>query len=88
MDSENEGRPPGVGEVVVGAVKSVTDFGIFIGLDGGIDGLVHLSDIKWNEAGEEAVRRFKKGDPVAVQIDSFNDKGTCAFVSVCTNIEL
>jgi len=47
---------------VSGQIKSITDFGIFIGLDGGIDGLVHLSDISWNEVGEEAVRRFKKGD--------------------------
>ena len=47
---------------VEGKIKSITDFGIFIGLDGGIDGLVHLSDISWNEVGEEAVRRFKKGD--------------------------
>jgi len=49
---------------VVGKIKSITDFGIFIGLDGGIDGLVHLSDISWNIAGEEAVRDFKKGDEV------------------------
>ena len=50
------------GDKVSGKIKSITDFGIFIGLDGGIDGLVHLSDISWNETGEEAVRRFKKGD--------------------------
>ncbi len=50
------------GDKISGTIKSITDFGIFIGLDGGIDGLVHLSDISWNEAGEEAVRRFKKGD--------------------------
>jgi small subunit ribosomal protein S1 len=43
-------------------ISSITDFGIFIGLDGGIDGLVHLSDISWHEAGEEAVRKYKKGD--------------------------
>ena len=48
--------------------KSITDFGIFIGLDGGIDGLVHLSDISWNETGEEAVRRFKKGDELEAVI--------------------
>lgn len=52
------------GEKVSGAVKSITDFGIFIGLDGGIDGLVHLSDISWKETGETAMRRFKKGDQV------------------------
>ena len=50
------------GDKISGTIKSITDFGIFIGLDGGIDGLVHLSDISWNEPGEEAVRRFKKGD--------------------------
>ena len=49
---------------VKGKIKSITDFGIFIGLEGGIDGLVHLSDIAWNESGEEAVRRYKKGDEV------------------------
>ena len=49
---------------VHGAIKSITDFGIFIGLDGGIDGLVHLSDISWNDTGEEAVRNYKKGDEV------------------------
>jgi small subunit ribosomal protein S1 len=49
---------------VTGAIKSITDFGIFVGLDGGIDGLVHLSDISWNETGEDAVRRFKKGQEV------------------------
>ncbi len=49
---------------VSGKIKSITDFGIFIGLDGGIDGLVHLSDISWNAPGEEAVRNFKKGDEV------------------------
>jgi small subunit ribosomal protein S1 len=50
------------GDKVSGKIKSITDFGIFIGLDGGIDGLVHLSDISWNETGEEAVHNFKKGD--------------------------
>lgn len=49
---------------VSGKIKSITDFGIFVGLEGGIDGLVHLSDISWNEAGEEAVRRYKKGDEI------------------------
>ncbi len=49
---------------VVGRIKSITDFGIFIGLDGGIDGLVHMSDISWNIPGDEAVRQFKKGDEV------------------------
>jgi small subunit ribosomal protein S1 len=50
------------GDKVVGAIKSITDFGIFIGLSGGIDGLVHLSDLSWNQVGEEAIRNFKKGD--------------------------
>ncbi|MCS4505041.1 30S ribosomal protein S1 [wastewater metagenome] len=52
------------GDRVAGAIKSITDFGIFVGLDGGIDGLVHLSDLSWNDAGEEVVRQFKKGDEV------------------------
>ncbi|WP_086931411.1 30S ribosomal protein S1 [Agarilytica rhodophyticola] len=52
------------GNKISGKIKSITDFGIFIGLDGGIDGLVHLSDISWNEPGEEAVRKFKKGDEI------------------------
>ena len=56
------------GDKVSGNIKSITDFGIFIGLDGGIDGLVHLSDISWNEAGEEAVHTFKKGDEVEAVI--------------------
>lgn len=50
------------GDKVKGAIKSITDFGVFIGLPGNIDGLVHLSDLSWTESGEEAVRRFKKGD--------------------------
>ena len=55
-------------ERIKGSIKSITDFGIFIGLDGGIDGLVHLSDISWNEPGEEAVRRFSKGDEIETVI--------------------
>ncbi len=50
------------GDHITGLIKSITDFGIFVGIDGGIDGLVHLSDISWNVAGEEAVRDFKKGE--------------------------
>jgi len=50
------------GDKVKGAIKSITDFGVFIGLPGGIDGLVHLSDLSWSEPGEEAVRKFKKGE--------------------------
>jgi small subunit ribosomal protein S1 len=52
------------GDLVKGTIKSITDFGIFIGLDGEIDGLVHLSDISWHEPGEEAVRAFTKGDEI------------------------
>ncbi|MBL8253893.1 MAG: S1 RNA-binding domain-containing protein, partial [Candidatus Competibacter sp.] len=54
----------GKGDRVSGKIKSITDFGIFIGLDGGIDGLVHLSDISWNMPGEEVVRQYKKGQEV------------------------
>ena len=50
------------GDKVKGAIKSITDFGVFIGLPGGIDGLVHLSDLSWSETGEDAVRKFKKGE--------------------------
>ena len=53
---------------VSGKIKSITDFGIFIGLDGGIDGLIHLSDISWNMPGEEAVRNYAKGDDVEAVI--------------------
>ncbi len=52
------------GDRISGSIKSITDFGIFIGLDGGIDGLVHMSDISWKETGEDAIRSFKKGDEV------------------------
>jgi len=52
------------GDKVTGAIKSITDFGIFIGLEGGIDGLIHLSDISWEEDNEELIRDFKKGDDV------------------------
>ena len=51
-------------DTIVGTIKSITDFGIFIGLEGGIDGLVHLSDISWNEPGETAVRRYSKGEQI------------------------
>ncbi|WP_461516136.1 30S ribosomal protein S1 [Porticoccus sp.] len=60
------------GEKISGSIKSITDFGIFIGLNGGIDGLVHLSDISWNDTGEEAVRNFKKGDEVETVILSID----------------
>jgi small subunit ribosomal protein S1 len=66
------GRQFSKGDKISGAIKSITDFGIFIGLDGNIDGLVHLSDISWNETGEEAVRRFKKGDVIETVILSID----------------
>ena len=56
------------GDKVKGAIKSITDFGVFVGLAGGIDGLVHLSDLSWNETGEEAVRNFKKGDELEATV--------------------
>ncbi|NIG62908.1 MAG: 30S ribosomal protein S1 [Serratia symbiotica] len=65
------------GDRVEGKIKSITDFGIFIGLDGSIDGLVHLSDISWNVAGEEAVRDYKKGDEIAavvLQVDAERER--------------
>src|SRR5690554_8163343 len=60
------------GDKISSKIKSITDFGIFIGLDGGIDGLVHLSDISWNEPGEEAVRKYKKGDEIETVILSID----------------
>lgn len=57
-----------IGDKVSGTIRSITDFGMFVGLDGAIDGLVHLSDVAWNQSGEEAVRDFKKGDPVEAVI--------------------
>ncbi|AUA59417.1 30S ribosomal protein S1 [Achromobacter marplatensis] len=63
------------GDKVRGAIKSITDFGVFVGLPGGIDGLVHLSDLSWTETGEEAVRNFKKGDEIeAVVLGIDTDK--------------
>ncbi|MGL9734442.1 MAG: 30S ribosomal protein S1 [Symbiopectobacterium sp.] len=65
------------GDHVEGKIKSITDFGIFIGLNGGIDGLVHLSDISWNVAGEEGVREYKKGDEISavvLQVDAERER--------------
>ena len=62
------------GAKITGNIKSITDFGIFIGLNGGIDGLVHLSDISWDEIGEEAVRNYKKGDEVETVILSIDSE--------------
>ncbi|MDH3481153.1 MAG: 30S ribosomal protein S1 [Gammaproteobacteria bacterium] len=56
------------GDKVSGQIKSITDFGIFIGLDGGIDGLVHLSDISWDDVGEEAVRNYRKGQEIEASV--------------------
>ncbi len=60
------------GDKVRGQIKSITDFGIFIGLQGGIDGLVHLSDLSWSVPGEEAVRNYKKGDEVEAMVVSID----------------
>ncbi|NLQ16087.1 30S ribosomal protein S1 [Marinomonas sp. M1K-6] len=65
------------GDKISGAIKSITDFGVFIGLDGGIDGLVHLSDLSWDETGEDAVRQYKKGDmleTVVLSIDAERER--------------
>ena len=62
------------GDKVSGTIKSITDFGIFIGLEGGIDGLVHLSDISWHDSGEESVRNYKKGDEVETSILSIDSE--------------
>src|SRR3954464_5681356 len=60
------------GDKVRGAIKSITDFGVFIGLAGNIDGLVHLSDLSWTETGEEAVRNYKKGDETEAMVLSID----------------
>jgi len=60
------------GDIVKGGIKSITDFGVFVGLEGGIDGLVHLSDISWNMPGEEAVRNYKKGEEIEATVLSID----------------
>src|SRR3546814_10048058 len=60
------------GDKVSVQIKSITDFGVFIGLPGGIDGLVHLSDLSWNQTGEEAIRNFKKGDELSAVVLSID----------------
>lgn len=60
------------GDKVVGTIKSITDFGIFVGLPGGIDGLIHLSDLSWNSTGEDIVRNFKKGDELEAVVLSID----------------
>ncbi len=65
------------GEHVIGSIKSITDFGVFVGLDGGIDGLVHLSDMTWNNTGEDSIRNFKKGDEletVVLSVDAERER--------------
>ena len=62
--AENHNR----GDKVAGQIKSITDFGVFIGLPGNIDGLVHLSDISWDVPGEEAVRNYQKGEEVEAMV--------------------
>jgi small subunit ribosomal protein S1 len=62
------------GDKITGNIKSITDFGIFIGLNGGIDGLVHLSDISWDDSGEDAVRNYTKGDEVETVILSIDSE--------------
>ena len=60
------------GDQVSGVIKSITDFGLFIGLPGGIDGLIHHSDLSWNEPGEKVIRNYKKGEDVSAVILSID----------------
>ncbi len=65
------------GDHVTGKIKSITDFGVFVGLDGGIDGLVHLSDLSWNETGDDTIRKFKKGEEletVVLSVDAERER--------------
>ncbi|MEX0950969.1 MAG: S1 RNA-binding domain-containing protein, partial [Gammaproteobacteria bacterium] len=74
---ENFAATHNKGDHVTGTIKSITDFGVFIGLDGGIDGLVHLSDISWHETGEEAIRKYSKGDEletVVLSVDAERER--------------
>lgn len=70
------------GDKVLGTIKSITDFGIFIGLEGGIDGLVHLSDLSWTESGEEAIRNYNKGDSVEAVILSVDAEANRISLSI------
>ncbi len=65
-DTFGAGHPPGT--VVEGEIKNITEFGLFIGLDGGVDGMVHLSDLSWEQPGEQAIQEYKKGDMVKAQV--------------------
>ncbi len=67
MDAASSSKHP-VGTELEGEVKNITEFGLFVGLPGEIDGMVHLSDLAWDKPGEEAVQDFKKGDMVKVKV--------------------
>ncbi|MFC1560518.1 30S ribosomal protein S1 [Pseudomonadota bacterium] len=69
---EEFGTTANKGDVISGKIKSITDFGIFIGLDGNIDGLIHLTDLSWNKAGEDAVRDYQKGQEVEAMVLSID----------------
>ena len=69
---EEFGATNNKGDVITGKIKSITDFGIFIGLDGNIDGLIHLTDLSWNKVGEEAVRDYQKGQEVDAMVLSID----------------
>ena len=71
---------------VSGQIKSITDFGIFIGLEGGIDGLVHLSDISWEMTGEEAVHNYKKGQEIEAAVLAIDSERESAFHWVSSNL--
>ena len=57
-----------VGSVIEGEIRNITEFGLFVGLDGDIDGMVHLSDLSWDKSGEEAVKDYKKGDVIKAKV--------------------
>ncbi len=69
---EEFGATNNKGDVISGKIKSITDFGIFIGLEGNIDGLIHLTDLSWNKPGEEAVREYQKGQEVEAMVLSID----------------
>ena len=69
---EEFGTTNNKGDIIAGKIKSITDFGIFIGLDGNIDGLIHLTDLSWNKPGEEAVREYQKGQEVEAMVLSID----------------
>ena len=69
---EEFGTTANKGDVISGKIKSITDFGIFIGLDGNIDGLIHLTDLSWNKTGEDAVRDYQKGQEVEAMVLSID----------------